>query len=323
MKQWHFMSVIALAMVLGIGVPGAGAGYQLLVTSRNSNNVLRYDGVTGQFMDEFIAAGSGGLSAPGGIAFKDGYIYVSSHNKGQASVKRYNAKTGAFVDNFTSGRADFPYANLVFGPDDDLYVSSEDGASNVHRFDGATGAYIGDFLSEGDNRASIGLAFGIDDNLYVSNYLNRSIDLYDGTTGVFIKEFVTATDRFGLSVPLGLAFGPDDNLYASGSAGIYRFAGDTGAYIGQFVGTGSGGLGLTMNHAFGPDDNLYVCNFNGNEIIRYHGQSGGFIDIFVSGGGLDRTVDLLFIPEPSSIMLFFLGVLGIRNRNLFGRITNR
>jgi WD40 repeat protein len=291
----------------------ANAALELLVTSRNTNNVLRYDGVTGTFIDEFVTSGSGGLSAPGGIAFRqDGYIYVTSLNTGQASVKRYNAKTGAFVDNFTSERPSFPYAGLIFGPEGNLYTATET-YENVYRYNGQTGAFIDEFLSGGNNMATVGLAFGPDDNLYVSNIFNKSIDRYDGNTGVFIDEFVSSDDTLTI-YPIGLVFGPDGNLYASGNSGVYRFNGSTGTFIDEFVTSGSGGLGLPINLTFGPDNNLYVCNFNDHEILRYNGQTGDFIDVFASGGGLDRAADLVFIPEPASLSLLLAGCIALLKR---------
>ena len=42
---------------------------QLFVTSFNSNEVLRYDGTTGAFIDAFVTAGSGGLDLPSFLIF--------------------------------------------------------------------------------------------------------------------------------------------------------------------------------------------------------------------------------------------------------------
>src|SRR4051794_20046370 len=59
--------------------PGAPLALQLLVTSRNTNSVMRYDGTTGAFIDAFVAPSSGGLSQPWGLRFApDGNLLVSS-----------------------------------------------------------------------------------------------------------------------------------------------------------------------------------------------------------------------------------------------------
>src|SRR5437868_3680468 len=58
--------------------PVPGSTY-LLVTSFSSNAVLRYDGVTGNFVDAFVPPGSGGLVQPNGLRYgPDGNLYVSS-----------------------------------------------------------------------------------------------------------------------------------------------------------------------------------------------------------------------------------------------------
>jgi len=315
MKQWHFMFVIGLAMVLGSGVPGAVAGYELLVTSRNSNNVLRYDGVTGQFMDEFIAAGSGGLKSPGGMALgTDGLVYVASHNLGQASILRYDARTGAFMDVFTTAQPHAPYIDLRFAADGNLYASSEDGASNVQRFEGHTGAFLGDFLLGGSNRG-IGIAFDTDGDLYVSNYLSDSIDLYDGVTGAFKRPFVANASAYGLGLSTGMIFDAEGELYVCGwnSKAIYQFDGTTGQFIKTFVTPGSGGLQAPAQAVFGPDGSLYVSDFGGNQVLRYDGRTGGFLGVFGSGGGLARPVDMVFIPEPVGLLLMGgMGLIALR-----------
>ena len=51
----------------------------LYVSSRNTFSVLRYNGATGAFIDEFVQFGSGGLSGPNGLTFgPDLDLYVAS-----------------------------------------------------------------------------------------------------------------------------------------------------------------------------------------------------------------------------------------------------
>jgi hypothetical protein len=46
-----------------------GPDENLYVTTGLDNSVLRFDGSTGQFMDEFVPSGSGGLSYAAGLEF--------------------------------------------------------------------------------------------------------------------------------------------------------------------------------------------------------------------------------------------------------------
>src|SRR3990170_1183036 len=89
---------------------------QLFVTSFNSNEVLRYDGTTGAFIDAFVTAGSGGLDVPVGLVFgPDGNLYVSSGSTNE--VLRYDGTTGAFIDAFVtagSGGLDLPSFLIFF-----------------------------------------------------------------------------------------------------------------------------------------------------------------------------------------------------------------
>jgi hypothetical protein len=71
------------------------------VGSENTNQVLRYNGITGAFEGVFVAAGSGGLLRPAGILFgPEGDLYVASADTD--SVLRYDGKTGAFVGTYIS-----------------------------------------------------------------------------------------------------------------------------------------------------------------------------------------------------------------------------
>src|SRR5262249_5969919 len=76
-----------------------GTDGNLYVSSFASNNVLRYDGTTGDFIDTFVPAGSGGLSHTHGLVFgPDGSLYVVS--QGTNNVLRYDGTTGSFLGVF-------------------------------------------------------------------------------------------------------------------------------------------------------------------------------------------------------------------------------
>ena len=99
-----------------------------------------------------------------------------------------------------------------------------------------------------------------------------------------------------------MVFGPDGNLYVTDyiNDAVYRYDGNTGAFIDIFVASGSGGLGWPEDLVFGPDGNLYVgsdVSFKG--ILRYDGATGAFIDIFVAAwsGGLQSAQGLEFGPD--------------------------
>ncbi|MFO0842678.1 MAG: NHL repeat-containing protein [Gemmataceae bacterium] len=74
---------------------------ELYVTGRNSNNVVRYDGATGQPLGIFITPGSGGLSVPEGLTFDPAgnFAFVTSSATGR--ILKYNALTGAYLEAVT------------------------------------------------------------------------------------------------------------------------------------------------------------------------------------------------------------------------------
>src|SRR5438445_7194122 len=70
----HLVLATLLGIVMTAFVPYAYA--DLYVSSRDSNSVLRYNEVTGDFIDEFVSAGSG-LNSPRGLLLgPDGNLYV-------------------------------------------------------------------------------------------------------------------------------------------------------------------------------------------------------------------------------------------------------
>ncbi len=259
-------------------------------------------GGAGSYIDDFVPAGSGGLSEPTFMIFgSDGNLYVS----GDLGVLRYDGQTGSFLDVFIpNGTGGLLRPNgLVYGPDGYLYVASQD-TNEVLRYDATSGAFIDVFAVPHDTPQNGGLdtpgvlAFGPDGNLYVSSIGWNPDDVlrYDGTTGAFIDRFV-AEESGGMHGPWGMAFGPDGNLYVSSfhTDQVLRYDGTTGAFLDVFA--SGGGLLALRGLTFGPDGNLYVASLSVNEVFRYDGNSGVFIDSYATNANLSGGQGIRFGPD--------------------------
>jgi DNA-binding beta-propeller fold protein YncE len=284
MTRFDFLQFVFAAMVFaalnavavaGLPQPGGGTDDYLLIADWGRDTVRRYNGATGDFVDVFVPKHSGGLNQPWGTLFgpHDGNLYVSSGEfAGPGHIKavlRYDGTTGAFIDEFAeSGRLSSP-RGIIFGQDGNLYVADHTSAGGrVVRFDGTTGAYIDDFVSVGSG---------------------------------------------GLHIPTGIVFGPNGSdpnmldLYvvSFGTQSVLRYDGTTGAFLGEFVSTGSGGLAGPACLAFGPGGELFVSDYFSDDpaVRRYQGPSdqtpGAFIDQFVprGSGGLQVPVGMIFGPD--------------------------
>lgn len=296
-----FIELLVIVVVGCAAAPGSAATQYYLVSGYVSDNVVRYNALTGEFMDVFVAGGSGGLNAPEGLAIgPDGNLYVASANT--HSVKRYDGLTGAYLDDFaTDNGLNYP-RGITFGPDGNLYVSSSN--DKVLRFNGTTGQFIDAFVPYGtpDLIDPQDLVFRGNGKLYISNGWSRSVIRCNAQTGAYIDTFVHGTPTDSLQ---GMDFGTDGNLYVADADhnSVHRYDGLTGALIDDFVPPGVGGLNHAEDVLFGLDGNLYVTSHYTDEVLRYDGLTGAPLGVFASGGGLVGPTYLLFVPEPGALAL--------------------
>jgi hypothetical protein len=170
----------------------------------------------------------------------DENLYVAD---GNGVIRRFNGKTGAFIDTFASGGGlSSPADPSRFGPDGNHYVA-DFGAfaeSKVLRFSRDHGG-LHRRIRAGRQRwfvYSPEPAFGPDGNLYVGSRNPGQIQRYDGSTGAFLDIFAESP---GVE---NFTFGPDGDLYTLASVilggsdeflEIRRFNGTTGEFVSLFV----------------------------------------------------------------------------------------
>jgi len=150
-----------LAETRGIAFGPDGNLYVSNYESGRKGEIVRFDGLTGDFLGVYVATGRAGLRAPWKLIFDGrGDLLVANWESGSGNVLRFpaHAVNGASV---FIARDGLNPLYLAIGPDRNLYVSSSgnSGASgSVLRFDGRTGAFVDVFIPavEGGPR---GLAF--------------------------------------------------------------------------------------------------------------------------------------------------------------------
>ena len=178
-------------------------GNELLVANRGTNDILRFNASTGEFLGEFIST-DGSYDLNSFARGPDGNFYLGFDSTD--NIRKYDSSGNALGVFASGGGLDGPNA-VLFGPNGDLYVAS--GRTNqVLRFDGVSGEFL-NALPSGPLSAPIALAFGPDGHLYVSNHdaPNSRVTRLNGQTGQFIDDFVPAGTP-GLISATGLLFYP-------------------------------------------------------------------------------------------------------------------
>jgi DNA-binding beta-propeller fold protein YncE len=187
-------------------------GMLYVQTAGQDLGVLRYDAATGAFIDQIVYPPDADpfFAYCEGMAIgDDGDIYVSARNLNQ--VMRFDGDTGAFV----SIVAGFVYdpEGIAFGPDGNLYVAEYQGDEVSRHSTGGDwlGIFVGDFWLDGP----MDVEFDEAGDLYVVNYLQDSVEVFDGQTGALLRAMQGVPDQ-----PFAIAFmpgpGPSADLNGDG-----------------------------------------------------------------------------------------------------------
>jgi subtilisin family serine protease len=260
-------------MAFGPDASGDGLA-DLYATSADSNQILRYDGVTGEFLGEFVSNGSGGLTSPVDLVFApDGTAYVT----GSGAVLRYDSATGAFLEQIAGGLVG--PQGISVGEDGSVYIAVQS-ANEILRYDGTE---LSVFVTAGSGgltgpRKAV---FGPDGNgdgfkdLYIASVGTKQVLRYDGRTGAFLDVFTsTNIGSFG-NGPIWLEFGTDGYLYTAVRTdstnlpvSLVRFDAAMGSFVDSFD-LGRDGWAFTI----GPDGLIYDASTSAGSFVDRLGPS--------------------------------------------------
>ncbi|MBX7150948.1 hypothetical protein K1X84_04870 [bacterium] len=246
----------------------------MYVSSRGTNAVILFDGVTGEYIRDFVPNGSGGLNLTQDVLFgDDGNLLVSG--RGNSAIKKYNSSTGDYIGNFTSGYTLDQPTKISLSPTGTLLVSQWGTIkTGVAEFDASTGVFIREIIPA----LNLGMdhVWDADSNLYVVSYGSQDVRKYD-TSGNFLNVLISS----GLQGPVNLWFNNDFSIlyivnWTNGTVGKYM---PSGTFISTFI----SGLNTVEGFAFDDAGHLYLCEWGSNRIKQYDYATGNFIKIFSTG----------------------------------------
>ncbi|MFQ5637354.1 MAG: FG-GAP-like repeat-containing protein [bacterium] len=285
--------------------PGA-----LLIGARNE--IVRFDATTGAFTDQFAVIP--GIESVDLNLGPNGNVYVVNSQIANQSIEELDVTTGAslgFLVPPTSVLTFNPMGMAFSADGSKAYVTNN--KSSIEERDATTGALLRTFTPSLFNKVPSGTTLGPDGQLYVAVRNTKEVWRFDVASGTRNAIFSLPAGQGGA---IDVEFDAAGNMYVSNSflvsdffGRVYRFNNSGGGaftFAGEFATFASvppgpspnfGGKGFAEGIAFGPDDNLYVLDRNNNQVVRFDGTTGAFIDVFASHAGMAITErsDILFI----------------------------
>ena len=288
-----YLKLIIILFTFGFISPVISQSQYLLVSSRNGDVVQRFNGETGEYIDDFVTFRSGRLSAPQEILLINGKLLITG--RFNQSILSYDGVTGEFIGNFSSGYLLDGPTKMTLGPDSLLYISQWGPTkTKVVRFRSDDGTFVDEFTNI-DLTQGMGHAWDSFGNVFIADFGTSEIKKFN-SSGEFQENFIESNS---LSGPINIWFGNNDSsLFISNwnTNSILKFNGITGDFESTFI---AQGLGNAEGITFGPDGNIYLCDRTGNRVIRYN-PDGIFIDVFTQGGSLNTPNSLIFIENTTT-----------------------
>ncbi|MGK0372194.1 MAG: hypothetical protein ACJAW1_002443, partial [Glaciecola sp.] len=265
------------------------------VVSAGSDNILRYNSQTGDFVASLFEVQVGGFSfRSDAILSNSQQLFFIAFSDVLAFDRQTNTVTKVIDRSML--RTNFP-AHLVFQNDTTLLVNNGLGTSNIESFS----------LSANGNQA---LASTNDPEVwrdFVISSGNRLITLARDSNRLLsfgLNDLTVPPQVFGsqgLNKPEHIAIDNNANIYVTnaGSKDVSQFD-SNGNFLGRFISSGSGGLGVPGCITIGPDGHIYICSSDTDQVLKYDGQTGAFLNVFVDAGagGLKQPVSLVFAGLP-------------------------
>jgi len=179
----------------------------LLVTGRGNTAVKKYDGASGAYLGNFTSGYA--LDNPTKTTiWEDSLLYVSQWGTTKNKVVRFDLKTGAFVDEFTSTGVPNGCGHAWDAAGNLLVAQYGDGANGrVYRFN-PEGVLIDIFIPTTILQGPVNLWFDAENNLFVADWTLGDVLKFNGETGAFLNTVVN-----GLANVEGFAFDDSGALY--------------------------------------------------------------------------------------------------------------
>gem|GEM_PF-2096651 len=321
-----FVAAVLLSLCDRIDAGDPGAVGDLYVSGESSDNVVQFDGQTGEFVCEFVPQvtppdppGHSFSSKAQGLSFgPNGNLFVVARDAHR--VREFDGETGALVGEFSpfddpaiytdnsgpsGGWLSDPY-DLVFRPDGNLLVVGNANAA-ILAYAASSAQWLGTFAVGGSCPGGLGgsqfLTLGPNGHVFAASGPRNQVFEYHPTTGQFVRAFGSPGE---LDWPNGVAFGPNGNLFVISfwDNSVVEFDLQTGTCLGTFA--SGGGLTWPRDLTFGPNGNLFVSSNSGGGgvegVIEYDGATGAVIGTFATSGQLSRAWGLTFKPAPPEAM---------------------